>query len=211
MGRVGVSVRPAFGGGHFYHCLPAAAASRGESRVVPRWERRRTGIEGRSRACDVLTASGKARCARFEACLLTPSLPLSVQSLGAGAPPATSNVNSLSPRRSDEDATTTRPKRCSAVNLRDAQDSAVPNGKHASDEPLTRSRLFTSAPVARSAAGEIRAVPGRRLETRVARRAGLDTNCPYEKHSWSNSWSNNPCICCPNFIDSFYLKYFSNY
>ena len=74
MGRVGVSVRPAFGGGHFYHCLPAAAASRGESRVVPRWERRRTGIEGRSRACDgVLTASGKARCARFEACLLTPS------------------------------------------------------------------------------------------------------------------------------------------
>ena len=186
MGRVGVSVRPAFGGGHFYHRLPAAAASRGESRVVPRWERRRTGIEGRSRACDgVLTASGKARCARFEACLLTPSLPLSVQSLGAGAPPATSNVNSLSPRRSDEDATTTRPKRarrrCSAVNLREAQDSAVPNGKHASDEPLTRSRLFTSAPVARSAAGEIRAVPGRRLETRVARRAGLDTNCPYEK------------------------------
>ena len=90
-------------------------------------------------------------------------LPLSVQSLGAGAPPATSNVNSLSPRRSDEDATTTRPKRarrrCSAVNLREAQDSAVPNGKHASDEPLTRSRLFTSAPVARSAAGEIRAVP----------------------------------------------------
>ena len=163
MGRVAVSVRPAFGGGHFYHCLPAAAASRGESRVVPRWERRRTGIEGRSRACDVLTASGKARCARFEACLLTPSLPLSVQSLGAGAPPATSNVNSLSPRRSDEDATTTRPKRarrrCSAVNLREAQDSAVPNGKHASDEPLTRSRLFTSAPVARSAAGEIRAVP----------------------------------------------------
>ena len=77
-------------------------------------------------------------------------LPLSVQSLGAGAPPATSNVNSLSPRRSDEDATTTRPKRarrrCSAVNLREAQDSAVPNGKHASDEPLTRSRLFTSAP-----------------------------------------------------------------
>ena len=112
-------------------------------------------------------------------------LPLSVQSLGAGAPPATSNVNSLSPRRSDEDATTTRPKRarrrCSAVNLREAQDSAVPNGKHASDEPLTRSRLFTSAPVARSAAGEIRAVPGRRLETRVARRAGLDSNCPYEK------------------------------
>ena len=163
MGRVAVSVRPAFGGGHFYHCLPAAAASRGESRVVPRWERRRTGIEGRSRACDVLTASGKARCARFEACLLTPSLPLSVQSLGAGATPATSNVNSLSPRRSDEDATTTRPKRarrrCSAVNLREAQDSAVPNGKHASDEPLTRSRLFTSAPVARSAAGEIRAVP----------------------------------------------------
>ena len=181
MGRVGVSVRPAFGGGHFYHCLPAAAASRGESRVVPRWERRRTGIEGRSRACDVLTASGKARCARFEACLLTPSLPLSVQSLGAGAPPATSNVNSLSPRRSDEDATTTRPERCSAVNLREAQDSAVPNGKHASDEPLTRSRLFTSAPVARSAAGEIRAVPGRRLETRVARRAGLDSNCPYGK------------------------------
>ena len=90
-------------------------------------------------------------------------LPLSVQSLGAGAPPATSNVNSRSPRRSDEDATTTRPKRarrrCSAVNLREAQDSAVPNGKHASDEPLTRSRLFTSAPVARSAAGEIRAVP----------------------------------------------------
>ena len=151
MGRVGVSVRPAFGGGHFYHRLPAAAASRGESRVVPRWERRRTGVEGRSRACDgVLTASGKARCARFEACLLTPSLPLSVQSLGAGATPATSNVNSLSPRRSDEDATTTRPKRarrrCSAVNLREAQDSAVPNGKHASDEPLTRSRLFTSAP-----------------------------------------------------------------
>ena len=108
-------------------------------------------------------------------------LPLSVQSLGAGAPPATSNVNSPSPRRSDEDATTTRPKRCSAVNLREAQDSAVPNGKHASDEPLTRSHLFTSAPVARSAAGEIRAVPGRRLETRVARRAGLDSNCPYEK------------------------------
>ena len=112
-------------------------------------------------------------------------LPLSVQSLGAGAPPATSNVNSRSPRRSDEDATTTRPKRarrrCSAVNLREAQDSAVPNGKHASDEPLTRSRLFTSAPDARSAAGEIRAVPGRRLETRVARRAGLDSNCPYGK------------------------------
>jgi hypothetical protein len=123
-------------------------------------------------------------------------LPLSVQSLGAGSSSRHLNVNSLSPRRSDEDATTTRPKRarrrCSAVNLREAQDSAVPNGKHASDEPLTRSRLFTSAPVARSAAGEIRAVPGRRLETRVARRAGLHTNCPYEKYSWSNSWSTSP-------------------
>ena len=32
----------------------------------------------------------------------------------------------------------------------------------------------------------------RRLETRVARRAGLDTNCPYGKHSWSNSWSTSP-------------------